>query len=91
MDPALIKPAPPKSRGIAGVLFVCLAGVATAAVLLDVFVLPATGSSLFTAPGGRALLGAGAAAGAALIGFALRWALARPLEDKGDERARDHA
>ncbi len=87
----MIKPAPPKSRGIAGVLFVCFLAVATAGALIDLFALPSQRGSLLTQPGARAALGAGVALAAVLIGLALRWALGRPLSDEGGARVRDHA
>lgn len=87
----MIKPAPPKSRGIAGVLFVFAAAVATAGLLIDLLVLTPSRINVFAAPGARAALGVGVAVGAVLIGFALRWALGRPLSDEGGTRARDHS
>jgi hypothetical protein len=86
----MIKPAPPKSRGVAGVLFVFFAAVATAGLLVDLFVLAPSRLNVFAAPGGRAIVGLAVAAGAVLVGFTLRWALGRPLKD-GETRARDHA
>ncbi len=87
----MIKPAPPKSRGIAGVLFVFLLGVATAGLAIDLLMLtPATADSVFAAPGGRAALGAAVAIGAVIITYALRWAMGRPVKGEG-ARARDHA
>lgn len=87
----MIKPAPPKSRGAAGVLFVCLLAVATAGLLIDVLVLRGSRASILTAPGGRALLGAAVAVGAVLLAFALRFTLGRPIKEDGGAGARDHA
>lgn len=87
----MIKPEPPKSRGIAGVLFVFFAAVATAGLGLDLFVLTPSRVNIFTVPGGRAMLGAGVAAGAVIVALALRWALGRPISEEGEARARDHA
>jgi hypothetical protein len=83
MDAAMIKPAPPKSRGIAGVLFVCFLAVATAGLLIDLLVLSNQRAGILAAPGGRAMLGVAVAAGAALVGFALRLTLGRPIRDEG--------
>jgi hypothetical protein len=91
MDAAMIKPAPPKSRGIAGVLFVCFLGVATAGVLIDLLVLGDGRGNILAAPGGRAMLGVAVATGAAIVGFALRFTLGRPIKDEGGPRVRDHA
>lgn len=87
----MIKPEPAKSRGIAGVLFVCFAAVATAGLLLDLFVLTPSRINIFTLPGGRAMFGVAVAAGAVIVAFALRWALGRPIKDEGEARASDHA
>lgn len=87
----MIKPAPPKSRGIAGVLFVFAAAIATAGLLIDLFVLTPSRINVFAAPGARAVLGVAVAVAAVLIAFALRWALGRPLQDDGGARARDNA
>ena len=87
----MIKPAPPKARGIAGVLFVCFLAVATAGVLIDLLVLGDGRGNIFVAPGGRAMLGLGVAVGAAILGFALRFTLGRPIKDEGGPGVRDHA
>jgi hypothetical protein len=87
----MIKPAPPQSRGIAGVLFVCLLAVATAGLLIDMLVVRGPRFSVLADPGMRAVLGAGVAGLAALTAFALRWLLGRPAQDEGEARARDHA
>jgi hypothetical protein len=87
----MIKPAPPKARGIAGVLFVCFLAVATAGVLIDLLVLADGRVSVLAAPVGRAILGVAVAAGAAIIGFALRFTLGRPSKDEGGTDVRDHA
>lgn len=88
----MIKPAPPKSRGIAGVLFVFLLGVATAGLLIDLLVLtPARGASVFAAPGGRAALGAAVAVSAVIVTFVLRWAMGRPFKGEEGARVRDHS
>jgi hypothetical protein len=79
----MIKPAPPKARGIAGVLFVCFFAVATAGVLIDLLVLDNVRAGILVAPGGRAMLGVAVAAGAAILGFALRLTLGRPTKDEG--------
>jgi hypothetical protein len=90
MDAAMIKPAPPQSRGIAGVLFVCLLAVATAGLLIDLFVMRGPRFSVLADPGVRAALGAGVAVLSALTAFAVRLVLGRPVRD-GETRARDHA
>ena len=87
----MIKAAPPKPRGIAGVLFVCFLAVATAGVLIDLLVLGNARASVLAAPGGRAMLGVAVAAGAAIIGFALRFTLGRPAKDEGGADGRDSA
>ena len=87
----MIKPAPPKSRGIAGVLFVCFFAVATAGLLIDVLVLGDGRAGILVAPGGRAMLGVAVAAGAAIMGFALRFTLGRTIKDEGGASARDRA
>lgn len=87
----MIKPEPPKSRGIAGVLFVFFVAVATAGLMLDLFVLTPSRLNMFTVPGGRAIFGVAVAVGAVVVAFALRWALGRPIKDDGEARARDHA
>jgi hypothetical protein len=79
----MIKPAPPKARGIAGGLFVCFFAVATAGVLIDLLVLDNVRAAILVAPGGRAMLGVAVAAGAAILGFALRLTLGRPTKDEG--------
>jgi hypothetical protein len=79
----MIKPAPPKARGIAGVLFVCFFAVATAGVLIDLLVLDNVRAAILVAPGGRAMLGVAVAAVAAILGFALRLTLGRPTKDEG--------
>jgi len=86
-----MKPEPPRSRGIAGVLFVVFAAVATAGLAIDLLVLAPTRFNLFAVNGGRAMLGAGVAAVAAIVAIGLRWALGRTLQDEGGERVRDHA
>jgi hypothetical protein len=91
MDAAMIKPAPPKARGIAGVLFVCFLAVATAGALVDLLVLGDGRANILVAPGGRAMLGAAVAIGAVVIGFALRFTLGRPIKDEGGASVRDHA
>ena len=87
----MIKPAPPKARGIAGVLFVCFLGLATAGVLIDWLVLGDARASVLAGPGGRAMLGVAVAVGAVIIGFALRFTLGRPIKDEGGSGVRDHA
>ncbi|HET9229707.1 MAG TPA: hypothetical protein VFO00_00355 [Vitreimonas sp.] len=87
----MIKPAPPKPRGIAGVLFVCFFAVATAGVLIDMLVLSDARASILAAPGGRAMLGVAVAAGAAVLGFALRFTLGRPIKQEGGAGVRDSA
>lgn len=87
----MIKPAPPKARGIAGVLFVCFLAIATAGVLIDVLVLAEQRTSALAGPGGRAMLGAAVAVGAVIIAFALRFTLGRPIKDEGGGGVRDHA
>jgi hypothetical protein len=87
----MIKPAPPKARGIAGVLFVWLLAFATAGLLLDVLVIRGGRASLFAGPGGHALLGVGVALGAVLVAVALRFTLGRPIKSEGGPGARDHA
>jgi hypothetical protein len=87
----MIKPSPPKSRGAAGVLFVCFFAVATAGVLIDMFVLANARVDVLAPPGARAMLGVGVAAAAVLTAFAMRWALGRPIKGEGGARARDHA
>lgn len=87
----MIKPAPPKSRGIAGVLFVWFFAIATAGVLVDVFVIGGSRPNLLAEPGGRGVLGVAVAVGAALVAYALRFTLGRPLKDEGGASARDHS
>ena len=87
----MIKPAPPKARGIAGVLFVCFLAVATAGVLIDLLVLGDVRASILAAPGGRAMLGVAVAAGAVVIAFALRFTLGRPIKDEGGADVRNSA
>ena len=87
----MIKPAPPKARGIAGVLFVFFLAVATAGLLIDLLVLRNERAGILAAPGGRAMLGVAVAAGGVIIGFALRFTLGRPIKDEGGTGVRDHA
>ncbi len=87
----MMKPAPPKSRGAAGVLFVWFFAFATAGLLIDVFVLEPRGGGVLAGPGGRAILGAAVAIAAVLIGFALRFTLGRAVKEQGGPGARDHA
>jgi hypothetical protein len=86
----MIKPAPPKSRGAAGVLFVFFLAVATAGLLVDFLVVGGARWNVLVAPGGRAILGVAVAAGAVLIAFALRFTLGRPMRDEGGASVRDH-
>lgn len=86
----MIKPAPPRSRGIAGVLFVWFFAVATAAVLIDLFAMSGSRPNLIAEPGGRAVLGVAVAVGAVLVAFALRFTLGRPVQEVGGASARDH-
>jgi len=87
----MIKPAPPKSRGVAGVLFVCFLGVATAGALIDVFVIGGSRPNLVAEPGGRGALGVAVAIGAVLIAYALRFTLGRPAKEDGGASARDRS
>lgn len=86
----MIKPAPPRARGAAGVLFVFLLGVASAGVLVNAMVLGGAHTSILVGPGGRAMLGAAVALGAALIAFAMRAALGQPIKSEGEPGVRDH-
>lgn len=86
----MIKPPPPKSRGVAGVwLLFCVSALA-AGLGFDLFGEMGPRFSIAAQPGARALLGLGVAVVLVLVAHALRWALGRK-DEKGEVRARDHA
>ena len=88
----MIKPAPPQTRGIAGLALLFCAVALIAGVALDFALDDGPRFGVIGQPGGRAALGVGVAAGAVLIAHALRWVLGRkPREESGGGDAADHA
>lgn len=78
-----MKERPP--RGPIGAFFIVAALFAAGAVALD-FITPRASDAFIAQPGAPALIGAGAALGAALMAHALRFALGRRegKDDAGD-------
>ncbi len=90
----MIKPAPPKPRGISGLALLFCVVALIAGVSLDFALEQGPRFGVIAQPGGRAALGVGVAAGAVLLAHALRWALGRNPPDEtggGDARNHDHA
>jgi hypothetical protein len=86
----MIKPPPPKSRGIAGMMMLfCVAGGA-AGLAFDLFADMGPRFSAATLPGARAALGVAVALALTLGAHALRLVLGRK-DETGGPRARDHA
>jgi hypothetical protein len=89
----MIKPAPPKTRGIAGlVLLFCVAAL-IAGVGFDFMIEAGPRVNVIAQPGGRAVLGVGVAAVMVLLAHVMRLALGqRPRANEDGERdAVDHA
>lgn len=84
----MIKPAPPPTRGIAGLLLL-FCGAALVAGLGADLLLSGSRFSVIAEPGGRAVLGVGVAAGAVLVAHAMRLIFGRSDEERRD--AGDHA
>ena len=84
----MIKPAPPQTRGIAGLLLLFCAVAAALGLAADLM-LGGVRFNVVAEPGGRAVLGVGVAAGLVLVAHGLRFVLARREREKSD--AGDHA
>lgn len=88
----MIKPPPPKSRGIAGVMLLFCVAAGAAGLGFDLFAGMEGRFGVATQAGARAVLGLGVAAVLVLASHALRWALGRKATDEtGGARAVDHA
>lgn len=88
----MIKAAPPKNRGIAGVLMLFCATSAIAGLGFDLFLDAGVRFGAAAAqPGARAVMGLGVAALLVLAGHALRWMLGRRATEVEGARARDNA
>lgn len=88
----MIKPGPPKARGISGLALLFCAVALIAGVSLDFALEQGPRFGAIAQPGGRAALGVGVAAAAVLIAHALRWVLGRtPRDESGGGDAADHA
>jgi hypothetical protein len=88
----MIKPPPPKPRGVAGFLLPFFLAAGGLGLGLDLMLEPIGGFSIAAQPGGRAVLGVLAASGLVLVAHALRWALGRTSDHaEGGARARDRA
>lgn len=73
----MIKPAPPPTRGIAGLAFL-FCGVALIVGLgFDLALGPSERFSVIALPGGRAVLGVGVAAAVVLVAHGMRFLLGR--------------
>lgn len=83
----MIKPPPPKSRGVAGVWMLFCVAAGAAGLGFDLFADMGARFSVAALPGARALLGVGVAVALVLGAHALRWALGRaPRDEKGETR-----
>lgn len=88
----MIKPPPPKPRGVAGFLLPFFVAAGGLGLGLDLMLEPIARFSIAAQPGARAVLGVALAAGLVLVAHALRWALGRATETAdGGPRARDRA
>jgi hypothetical protein len=72
------------------VLFVWFLAIATAGLLIDLFVVRDLAASILAGAGGRGMLGVAVAVAAAAAGFALRFTLGRPVKTDGGADAVDH-
>jgi hypothetical protein len=83
----MIKPAPPPTRGVSGLALLFCGVAAVVGLAFDLMLDPGGRFRVVAQPGGRAVLGLGVAAGAVLIGHAMRLLLARaPSADEEGER-----
>lgn len=87
----MIKPPPPKPRGVAGLLMLFCVSAGVAGLGFDLFAEMGARFGVVAQSGGRAVLGLGVAATLVLAAHAMRWLLAKPAQDQGETRARDHA
>ncbi len=87
----MIKPPPPRSTGIAGLVFLFCIAAGVAGLGLDLLLGLPSRMGLADQPGARAVLGVGVAAGLVLCAHALRFLLGRlsDAEERGDGRV-DH-
>lgn len=91
----MIKPAPPKSTGIAGLMLVFAVAASVGGMLFDVLDNSDSRVGLVAQPGAHAVLGVGIAALAIIAAHALRFVLARRTHDapaaQGGADASHHA
>jgi len=80
----------PRRTGGVLLVFAIVVAIAGAATALD-FAIPRSGVPLWERPGGALVMGVGAGAAAALIGFVLRFALGRATDEEGGRDVRDRA
>jgi hypothetical protein len=86
----MIKPAPPKPRGIAGVLLIfCIAG-GIAGLGFDLLLGGSGRFSVAAEPGARAVLGIGVAVLLVLVAHVMRLVLGRKPDAEGMGDVRDH-
>jgi hypothetical protein len=88
MDAQMIKPPPPRTSGVAGVVFLFCAAAGVAGLGVDVLSDHSVRMSAAMQPGARAVLGVGVAAVLVLAAHALRFALGRSAggEERGGPR-----
>jgi hypothetical protein len=88
----MIKPPPPRTTGVAGVVFLFCVAAGVAGLGVDVLIDHPVLGGVATQPGARAFLGVGVAAALVLAAHALRFALGRSAsgEERGGPRG-DHA
>lgn len=88
----MIKPPPPPTRGVAGLVLLFCVSAGIAGLGFDVLLGSSGRFSVVAQPGGRAVLGIGVAAAAVLIAHAMRLLLARRRRETGEAGdAADHA
>jgi len=85
----MIKPPPPRKRGIAPMLLLLCVVALVAGVGFEFISGASARFSVVAQPGGRAVLGVGVATALVVLARGMRWLLAVPKDGGGD--ASDHA
>lgn len=86
----MIKPAPPKPRGIAGVLLIFCVAAGVAGLGFDLMLGGGGRFSIAAEPGARAVLGIGVAALLVICAHVMRLVLGRKPDAEGMGDVRDH-